>query len=456
MLSIGFQICTSIALCAAVASAQAAYTIVELDVPVGASNTVPLGINNKGDVVGMFRVGNITHAFRYTDDLGMDDLGTLTGTATAMARGTNDLGEVVGDSGPHAFRFTPGSGLEDFTNGMLSRANAINNSGWIVGTLDPNSFSFASFLYTPAAGLSQLISGSGRAYDINELGQVVGISGLRAFRHTQGVGLEIIPVPPDRGYFSSRGLAINDLGQVAGTLHIASGSVVDLFRFTNGVGVEILGALGPSGFVYGMNNVGAIVGVRDVGLDHAFLYTPEAGIQNLNFLIPDDSGYSLSKAYGINEVGQIAISAWHTATTSFRALRLDPIVRTAASVKVGEGCGGGFGPPRLGSSVPVLGQILNLELRNATPQHIATMFLSVGGPTRTVLGLDCFAFLDRTAFFPAARFSTDLGGSALVSFVLPVVPELLGLMVTMQAAVFATSSPLGLEVSNAQLLILGM
>jgi probable HAF family extracellular repeat protein len=114
-------------------------------------------INNKGQVCGYsalsteFNTETLTfreHAFRYTDGIGMQDLGVLKVGENSFCTGINDLGQVVGLSGNvldltggKAFLYTYGVGLVDLTASYCGNNTAcsfypvdINNNGQIIGT----------------------------------------------------------------------------------------------------------------------------------------------------------------------------------------------------------------------------------------------------------------------------------------------------------------------------------
>ena len=69
-------------------------------------------INARGQVVGVSKLAGdgATHAFLWTDALGMIDLGTLDGATDSRATAINRKGEVVGESGGHAVVWTLAKG----------------------------------------------------------------------------------------------------------------------------------------------------------------------------------------------------------------------------------------------------------------------------------------------------------------------------------------------------------
>src|SRR5207302_10435770 len=102
-------------------------------------------VNDNGIVVGYSSLpGNTaTHAFVWTRDGGIIDIGTLDGR-TSLATAVNESGTIVGVSalgealGDHAFVWTEAGGLIDLgtLGGRTSAASAVNNSGTIVGDSD--------------------------------------------------------------------------------------------------------------------------------------------------------------------------------------------------------------------------------------------------------------------------------------------------------------------------------
>ena len=92
----------------------------------------------------MDRTGVGTHAFRFTDGIGLQDIHTL-GAGGSAAYGINDAGAVVGyaftgEPRPHAFLYTDADGMVDLntridagSGWVLNMALGINSAGEIVG-----------------------------------------------------------------------------------------------------------------------------------------------------------------------------------------------------------------------------------------------------------------------------------------------------------------------------------
>jgi probable HAF family extracellular repeat protein len=181
----------------------------------GGNNSVGRSINFCGRVAGESENGidQTTRAFRFSETEGMVDLGTL-GGINSSAYGINDSGQIVGesDTGPivrsrvrtrgfsffdtHAFLWTEDAGMSDLGHlgGGTSRATAISNDGTVVGWSTRINGSNYAFSWIAAGGMIDLNSllplGSGwvllEANGVNDNGQITGY-GLhngagRAFR----------------------------------------------------------------------------------------------------------------------------------------------------------------------------------------------------------------------------------------------------------------------------------
>jgi len=111
-------------------------------------------------------------------------------------------------------------------------------------------------------------------------------------------GMQDLPNLPHAFGASANG--INDLGQVAG----GSGSYAVLWHNDKNHTAECLGVLPGLGWssAFALNDAGQVVGWSGFA---AFIWSRETGMQDLNQLIPSNSGWTLSIANAINVLGQI-------------------------------------------------------------------------------------------------------------------------------------------------------
>ena len=170
----------------------------------GGNTSVGRSINESGQVTGESKIGadKTTRAFRFTEGVGMIDLGTLSGGTNSSGYGINNSGQVVGESdtgpilhldlrlksfslyGTHAFLWTEGAGMMDLGHlgGGTSRATAISNNGVVVGTSALINDTDHAFRWTQASGMIDLNTllqpNSGwvlvDAYGVNDTGQITG------------------------------------------------------------------------------------------------------------------------------------------------------------------------------------------------------------------------------------------------------------------------------------------
>jgi probable HAF family extracellular repeat protein len=293
------------------------YTITDLGTLPGDLFSAAYGTNSAGQVVG--ESGD--HAFLY--DGGMIDLGGLPGSIRSGARSINDSGQVVGWSGAlytvaHAFLYDGGKMLDLGTlpGDTYSRAHGINGKGQIVGVSHRNDgHTFHAFLWDGTMTDLGTLPGetASSASGINDAGQVVGESGLHAFLYDEGVMTPLGTLPGDSYSIAN---AINAKGQVVGYSYPVPPIAFHAFLYQDGVMTD-LGTLGGQvSFANGINANGQVVGSSATSStgSHAFLYDGGAMV-DLNSLLPPDSGWELTVGAGINDAGQIAGSGIHDGQT---------------------------------------------------------------------------------------------------------------------------------------------
>jgi probable HAF family extracellular repeat protein len=323
----------------ALAGAQT-YTITDLGVLKGDNESSGFWINNLGDIVGCSDTQTLEgypctglvagqHGFLWSKSGGLKDLGTLSGGNVSGAQGINDAGAVVGYSNIkgqpatnfYAFQWSSATGMVNLgtlPGGSSSAAFQINSAGVIAG----DSFNSAGVSHATSwtarkiknlGALPKSLFTAGLA--INDNGDIVGESDLsygppfesRGFLWNGSALVNLGTLP---GGVTSIANAINASGEITGQ---SDGSTTgghwhavlwDASHKIHDLGV-ISGGTYSIGFA--LNDSGVVVGYGNLfdNAAHAMIWTAKAGMQDLNLLIPGNSGWVLINANAINNVGQI-------------------------------------------------------------------------------------------------------------------------------------------------------
>jgi len=240
-----------------------------------------------------------------TDALGLPpilDLGTLASDGSGWSGGIaiNSHGLVVGWSNLNNFLWDASSRTMRFLGnpwGDWSAASGINENDWVVGRT-----AYVPWIWDTQNGmrsidLSQNTATSavckGGASGINIAGQVTGLEDNCSYSQgfvyegaTNGP-LNLIP-----GFFGAE--KINDLGQV---IHANQ-----IYDYRSGT-VTTLPTLGNTTIAYDINNKGQVAGSSFAGgVEHAFIWSPSAGMTDLGLLCGADKP---SRANGLNESGLV-------------------------------------------------------------------------------------------------------------------------------------------------------
>lgn len=250
--------------------ADVQYTITTVAFP-GAS-TMARGINDIGQIVGQYSGPTGLNGYLYSG--GSFTTFDVPGATQTLLTGINDSGEIVG-------RYSTATGAEEaflYSDGTFTTINfpgaayteplGINNAGQIVGWLNESTGflysggAFSMFQYPGTNNLAGVTSANG----INDSGQIVGnFSGAMAlpsigcFFYSGGSFTTIAGV-------TCQANGINDKGQVVGDNPTP-------FLWSNGAFIPT--NLPNSAFPSGINNSGQVVGTYVVnGNVEGFLATP--------------------------------------------------------------------------------------------------------------------------------------------------------------------------------------
>jgi probable HAF family extracellular repeat protein len=204
------------------------------DLGTSSDGSAAYAINNSGGVVGAFAApNNITKAFVYTPNGGMQTLGGLDGTTT-VALGINASGTIVGYSAiasgvSHAVTWNGGGPALDMgiTDQLDSIAHAINSTGAILGRYDtdaadaaPDAFIFSGTL--PPLDLGAFGGEYSLGLSINDSGEAVGDflttdGGYHGFLYDSTGGHDLNDlIDPSSGWIITVANGINNSGQIVG------------------------------------------------------------------------------------------------------------------------------------------------------------------------------------------------------------------------------------------------
>jgi probable HAF family extracellular repeat protein len=329
----------SLCVLAAVASAQT-YTITDLGVLKGENESSGFWINDLGDVVGCSDTQTTygypctglvlgQRAFYWSSGKGMKQLASLPGGTVSGAIGINDAGAVVGYSN------VKGHAATDFFAVVWSPSGAITNLGTLSGGSSSAAFQINSAgeisgdSFMPGGVVNAARWTNNKIKNVGRLQGAIFSAGLAINDNSYIVGESVFSYgPPFVSHgFLWNGSAMKDLGTLpGGTTSMANainsyGVIVGQSNGLRTAGqwhavqwnasgkIRDLGLLkgGTYSVAFGVNNSGVVVGYGNIATNapHASIWTAAKGMQDLNTLIPQNSGWTLINANAINNVGQI-------------------------------------------------------------------------------------------------------------------------------------------------------
>jgi probable HAF family extracellular repeat protein len=321
------------------------YTITNLG-SLGSTVSVPVHLNNDGEVVGYSYTANngAAHAFVYSHGR-MTDLGTLDGT-TSAATSINDRGVVVGMS-----NIAPGNEQVDAfreQDGKLTDLGPLNPDFVAAGVVAINADGVVSGVsggYDAAIDrrgtdieLGSLAGLGSVALDLNDSGQVVGFSAtgsrpaangssqptliVHAFLYSHGKMRDLGTL----GGTNSSADSIDDRGSVVGSSDTANDAASHAFLYSHGRMTDLGTLDGRDSVATAINDEGTVVGgsLTSTSAVHGFIDL-RGRMVDLNGLIPAGSGIVITGADDINDRGQIIAQGYETSAPSDHlALLLNP------------------------------------------------------------------------------------------------------------------------------------
>jgi len=272
----------------------------------GGFQTYVNGVNDAGEVAGRSIIANgVYHAFKWSRQGGIRDLGTLDGTGVSQEGGTepiNNRGQVVGFSSTQsgqtqAFLWSRSGGMRNLgglpgNESGFSIATAINDAGMVVGRANAADGIMHASIWTPWSGMTDIDTlGGVQAYAvaISEDGLVAGNARTPEFRNhifvwTRRGGLrDLGTLGAAESYVYSKPMSPN--GNVVGSIRSAA-EVDRAVLWTRTRGLVELGTLGGSYSVaLGVNNKTQVVGTAtatEFGTPSGFIWTARDGMIDLN------------------------------------------------------------------------------------------------------------------------------------------------------------------------------
>ncbi len=323
------QVTAIAAALAALVGSQSATAALFYDVTViaplpGSGTIVGYALNESGQVTGYaggFGTPGSPNNFAFItgpNGLGLTYLAVPAGVTNANGFGINDSGQVVGSyavgNAGLGFITAPNGGA---TTLLAGEARGINANGQVTGGQPvQNGTAYRAYISAPNGGaLTDIGTLPGRTISdglaINATGQVTGASynlvnlffsvDERAFFYSNGVMNDLGTLPGD---IFSIGNAINGSGQVAGASSSGNGGGGVSRAFVSAPNGGALVDLGQ-GAAYGINDAGVVVGVMGAG-QFGFVYDGSSRLDLNSLIDPALTQFvTIQAAFGINNGGQI-------------------------------------------------------------------------------------------------------------------------------------------------------
>lgn len=300
----------------------------------------PSRMNEPGQIIGNAEVAGNQRGFVVTPGQAPHYLPLPSGMVSAWAQDLNDLGVIVGRTGP---AFSPEFGgrpvvwepdglggysvriLDALPGQTQGSATAINNVGDIVGWSSDGMFRYAVLFQESGSALGLGGTGIFDPTDINDQRVLVDNSFTVKRLDLDTMVAEDLG-HPGSGYVATRSVRINEAGQVAGQAIRSTSQDADreAARYTDGVGWETYGGPGPRNGVSDLNEHGDMVLTI---YTESYVRYEGLGIFRIEDLVVNDVGtWEIGYNFGLtmNSAGWIAVYATNTTTGESGTLLLRP------------------------------------------------------------------------------------------------------------------------------------
>ena len=298
-----------------VSAGTTGYEVIDIGPPPETGGGVATSVNDDG----IATVGGGGFGFVWSEG-SLTTLNPLSGSSQSTAQCINNKGIAVGSSlgGPQrATQWKRGraKALGKLSGYKSSAAEGVNGKGQIVGIVSKGTGDLVPVLWSGGKPRKlPVLAGAtvSAAHGINDRSQIVGYSGTGTTFHAvlwEGRRLTDLGLLP--GFPSTSALDINTTGSliVGCALGNLTGKAV---AWTNRALVPLPDFGGSFNCARATNSGGAIVGMARLpnGADRAVIWR-NGEIQDLNTLLPPDSGWVLQDAYDVNESGWVVGYATH-------------------------------------------------------------------------------------------------------------------------------------------------
>ena len=336
----------------ALAGVDPLYRLTSIPMPDDATWSEAVSINNRGDVAGGITwLLKRTAGYTWSKRKGLTLLAPSLYSDSTQANDINERGDVTGwtrNVNDEAVASIWLKGQEIRQLGTLGGTSSIgfglNNSRTVVGASLPNLYAtkYQATVWadndSPFNPDAEIVNRS-VAHDVNNRGVVVGdisyLGGTYGFVWSKEYGYYNDRTDYLHDY--SRFMAINDHDWITGVTSISRVAHPILAKPSGEVRILETGSYNAEGL--GINNHNTIVGRSWTccGYDTRAMVWDEAnGIRDLNHLINQDSGWTLTIAYDINDRGQVVGTGTYEGQT--RAFLLTPNPEPSTLLMYITGC----------------------------------------------------------------------------------------------------------------------